>query len=58
MYGQDKQFTIYSAKPTIVKSLLEHDHFDLSGAQVLTEGELTRVKERSHSTRPTAKSSR
>ena len=46
MYGQDKHFTIYSAKPTVVKSLLEHDHFDLSWARVLEDGEPERVRDR------------
>lgn len=28
MYGNDKEFTVHSAKATVVKSLLKHDHFD------------------------------
>jgi hypothetical protein len=46
MYGLDKQFAIYSAKPTIVKSLLKYDHFELIWARVLTEEEATRINER------------
>jgi hypothetical protein len=29
MLGDAKQFVIRSAKPTIIKSLLEHDHFEM-----------------------------
>lgn len=29
MYGDAKTATVYSAKPTIVRSLLQHDHFDV-----------------------------
>lgn len=35
MYGQDKRFDIFTAKPTVVKSLLQHDHFELDWARVL-----------------------
>lgn len=35
MYGDSKRFEIYSAKPTIVKSLLKHDYFDMEWARVL-----------------------
>lgn len=38
MYGDDKRFTIYSAKPTIVKSLLKHDYFEMEWARVLKNG--------------------
>lgn len=34
MFGDGKSFTIFSAKPTIVKSLLKHDHFDFNWAVV------------------------
>lgn len=37
MMGNEKHFTIYSAKPTIIKSLLDHDHFELGWARVLGE---------------------
>lgn len=37
MYGDDKRFKMYSAKPTVVKSLLRHDHFDLEWARVLDD---------------------
>jgi len=44
MYGSDKYFKIYSAKPTIIKSLLKHDHFELELGKVLTsEEKITRV---------------
>lgn len=44
MYGDDKEFTIYSAKPTIVKSLLKHDYFDMKWARVLSDGKSTHVE--------------
>lgn len=47
MYGDDKRFTVYSAKPTIVKSLLEHDFFEMNWARVLHDGESTYVDEAS-----------
>lgn len=37
MYGDDKRFKMYSAKPTVVKSLLRHDHFELEWARVLDD---------------------
>lgn len=50
MYGQDKEFSIYTAKPTVMKSLLKHDHFNLNWARVILEGsdgrEPDRVEER------------
>lgn len=46
MYGQDKQFRIFSAKPTIVKSLLKHDHFEIDWSRVVSDGETRRVEER------------
>lgn len=47
MYGQDKQFNVFSAKPTVVKSLLDHDHFALTWARVLADGESSHVDSRS-----------
>ena len=38
MGGQDNSFTVYSAKPTVVKSLLDHDHFELDWARVVEDG--------------------
>lgn len=35
MLGQEKRFSIYSAKPTIIKSLLKHDHFNLGWARII-----------------------
>lgn len=47
MCGDEKHFTVSSAKPTIVKSLLEHDHFELRWARVLEDPETQRrVEER------------
>lgn len=46
MYGQDKRFGVFSAKPTIVKSLLKHDHFDLDWARLITEDGDERVTDR------------
>lgn len=46
MYGQDKKYTIYSAKPTIIKKLLKHDHFELDWARVISEDSTGRKKER------------
>jgi len=34
MYGTEKTYTIHSGKPTVVRSLLQHDHFDLRSARV------------------------
>jgi hypothetical protein len=47
MYGQDKEFEIFSAKPTVVKSLLQHDHFELDWARVIhkDDGEILRGRE-------------
>lgn len=44
MYGDDKRFTIYSAKPTIVKSLLKHDFFEMDWARVLNGERTTDVE--------------
>jgi hypothetical protein len=46
MYGQDKEFDIFSAKPTVIKSLLKHDHFELGTARVLREDGADRVHSR------------
>lgn len=46
MLGDEKQFTIFSAKPTIVKSLLEHNHFELEWARVLTSNGQKRITDR------------
>lgn len=35
MFGDEKEFSIYSAKRTIVKSLLKHDHFEIDWARVV-----------------------
>ena len=46
MYGSDKHFNIYSAKPTVIKSLLKHDHFELELGKVLTpEEKIERVSD-------------
>lgn len=41
MYGDGKSYTIYSAKPTIIKSLLKHDYFELDWARVMSNGTST-----------------
>lgn len=49
MYGQDKQFVVYSAKPTVIKSLLDHDHMELAWARVVQDesgDEVERVESR------------
>ena len=46
MYGDDERFRISSAKPTIVKSLLKHDFFEMSWAQLADGDDLTEVKSR------------
>lgn len=43
MYGRDKWFSVFSAKPTVVKSLLKHDHFELERARLVTEDGIERV---------------
>ena len=43
MHGQDKTFSVFSAKPTVIKSLLRHNHFELDWARVLDEGSRTRA---------------
>ncbi|MDT3434679.1 hypothetical protein [Haloarcula sp. 1CSR25-25] len=47
MCGQDKHFSIYSAKPTVIKSLLKHDHFEIEWARVIDGDSGKRIKERS-----------
>ncbi len=46
MCGQDKRFSVFSAKPTVVKSLFDHDHFELTWARVLAGGESDHVDSR------------
>jgi len=46
MCGQDKHFRIHSSKPTVLKSLLKHDHFDLEWARVIGANETKRVESR------------
>lgn len=46
MYGDDERFRISSAKPTIVKSLLKHDFFEMSWAQLADGDDLTEVESR------------
>lgn len=46
MLGDEKHFSIYSAKPTIIKSLFDHNHFELEWARVLGEDGSHRVTER------------
>lgn len=46
MYGDGERFTIYSAKPTIVKSLLKHDHFEIGWAQLANDDEMTDIEDR------------
>jgi hypothetical protein len=47
MYGQDKHFQIFSAKPTVVKSLLKHNHFELRWARLMEEdNSVQRITER------------
>lgn len=38
MYGDGKEYSIFSAKPTIIKSLLKHDHFEFNWAVVANNG--------------------
>ena len=46
MYGQDKRFGVFSAKPTIVKSLLQHDHFELTWARIIEDNSTVRTDNR------------
>jgi len=41
--GDEKRFTIFSAKRTIVKSLLEHDNFEVKWLQIDKNGKKVRV---------------
>lgn len=43
MYGDSKEYTIFSAKPTVVRSLLKHDHFEMDWAVVASDGQTERV---------------
>ena len=43
MYGLDKHYTIHSAKPTIIKALLQHDEFTLTRARVVDGEDASRV---------------
>lgn len=44
MYGDGKEFTIFSAKRTIVRSLLEHDHFETKWASVADGDDVVRIE--------------
>jgi hypothetical protein len=46
MYGQDKHIHIFSAKPTVMKSLLKHDYFELESARVVKNGKSKTVGSR------------
>lgn len=46
MLGDEKNFSIISAKPTIVKSLLEHNHFEMDRARVMDGEDITQVNDR------------
>lgn len=47
MCGLDKHFRIFSAKPTVIKSLLKHDHFELIWARVIGgDSDKIRINER------------
>lgn len=43
MYGDSKKYTIFSAKPTIVRSLLKHEHFEFDWAVVANNGSTERL---------------
>lgn len=45
MYGDGKEYSIFSAKPTIIKSLLRHDHFEFDWAVVSNNGSTEQVIE-------------
>lgn len=47
MRGDEKEYSVFSAKPTVVKSLLKHDHFELDRARLMDDSEWHRVDERS-----------
>ena len=46
MYGLDKHYTIHSAKPTIIKALLQHDEFTITRARVVDGEDASRVTTR------------
>lgn len=46
MMGDEKKFEIYSAKPTIIKSLLQHNHFEIVRARVMNESGQERISDR------------
>ena len=46
MYGDEKRFTIYSAKPTIIKSLLDHDYFEVEWLRLYDDDVGGRVETR------------
>lgn len=46
MYGDDKRFTIYSAKPTIIKSLLKHDYFEMNWARLINGEKSVRITQK------------
>lgn len=48
MLGQADRFTIYSAKPTIVKSLLQHNHFDLDWTRIIRQNQSVQLEDRNH----------
>lgn len=43
MYGTDKEATVTSSKPTIVRSLLEHDHADIEWVAGEDDGSYSKV---------------
>ena len=47
MMGDEKWFEIYSAKPTMIKSLLEHNHFDMIWARVMRDNGTERLSDQS-----------
>jgi|APHM01.1.fsa_nt_gi hypothetical protein len=46
MCGTDKQFNIFSAKATVVRSLLQHDNFDTTWVSGLSNDDYVRVESR------------
>jgi len=46
MYGLDKHYTIHSAKPPIIKSLLQHNEFRLTRARIVDGEDASRVTPR------------
>lgn len=43
IYGDSKEYSIFSAKPTIIKSLLRHDHFEIDWAVVAANGSTEQI---------------